>query len=56
MLLLLQQGLLDQELNSTRAAEPEAERLLRVQEDILVQEGVGVLVPERLQIIDQLDL
>jgi hypothetical protein len=40
---------LGQELNSMRAAEPEAEQLLRVREDVLVLEGVGFYVPtERL--------
>ena len=56
-LLLMLQEHLDQELNSMRAAEPGAEQLLRVQEDILVLKGVGVyLLPERLEITDQLDL
>ncbi len=48
---------LDQELNSTRAAEREAELLLRVREEVLVLEGFGfwVLIG-RLQTTVQLDL
>jgi hypothetical protein len=48
---------LDQELNSTRAAEREAEQLLRVLEEVLVLEGFGFWVPiERLQTVVQLGL
>jgi hypothetical protein len=42
ILLPMPQEHLDQELNSMMAAELEAEQLLRVQEEVLVLEGVGV--------------